>query len=46
VAASAARNLVPCILELGGKSPSVIDESADLEVAAKKIVLGRFLNSG
>jgi aldehyde dehydrogenase (NAD+) len=33
-------------LELGGKSPSIVDESADLEVAAKKIAYGRFLNAG
>lgn len=46
VAAAAAKNLVPCILELGGKSPSVIDETADIELAAKKIAFGRYLNSG
>lgn len=46
VAESAARNLVPCMLELGGKSPSIVDESADIELAAKKIALGRFLNAG
>lgn len=46
VAAAAGRNLVPCILELGGKSPCVIDESADLDYAVKKICLGRFFNSG
>lgn len=37
---------MPCILELGGKSPSVVDESANLELAAKKIALGKFLNAG
>ena len=46
VAQAAAKNLVPCILELGGKSPTIVDESADTEHAAKKIVLGKFLNSG
>ena len=46
VAAAAAQNLVPCILELGGKSPLIVDESADLDFAAKKIVFGRYLNSG
>lgn len=46
VAAAAGKNLVPCVLELGGKSPSIVDESADIDVAAKKIALGRFLNSG
>jgi aldehyde dehydrogenase (NAD+) len=33
-------------LELGGKSPTVIDASANLEVAAKKIAFGKFLNAG
>ncbi len=46
VAASAAKNLVPCILELGGKSPAIVDESADLELAAMKIVMGKFMNAG
>lgn len=46
VAAAAAKNLVPCILELGGKSPSIIDESADLEYAVKKICMGKYVNSG
>jgi len=34
VAEAAAKNLVPCILELGGKSPIVIDEGCDLDWAA------------
>jgi aldehyde dehydrogenase (NAD+) len=46
VAAAASKNLIPCILELGGKSPAVVDPSADLELAAKKIVFGRYLNAG
>jgi aldehyde dehydrogenase (NAD+) len=46
VAAAAAKNLVPCLLELGGKCPSVVDQSSDLDFAAKKIVLGRYINSG
>ena len=46
VATAAGKNLVPCILELGGKSPTVIDASANLEVAAKKIAFGKFLNAG
>ena len=37
---------MPCILELGGKSPSIVDESADVNFAAKKICLGRFVNAG
>jgi aldehyde dehydrogenase (NAD+) len=46
VAAAAAKNLVPCILELGGKCPSIIDQSTNLDHAAKKIVLGRYVNAG
>ena len=46
VAAAAARNLVPCILELGGKSPVIVDETADLDFAVKKIVQGKFMNAG
>lgn len=46
VAQAAAKNLVPCILELGGKSPGIVDLSADLDLAAKKIVNGRFMNAG
>lgn len=43
---AAAKNLVPVTLELGGKSPAVVTKSADLEVAAKRIVWGKFLNGG
>ena len=46
VAQAAAKNLVPCILELGGKSPCIIDESCDLELAAMKVAFSRYLNSG
>jgi aldehyde dehydrogenase (NAD+) len=46
VASAAGKNLVPCILELGGKSPAIVDESANLELAARKIVVGKFLNAG
>ena len=46
VAAAAGKNLVPCILELGGKSPAIVDESANLELAARKIVMGKFMNAG
>ena len=42
----AAENLTPVTLELGGKSPCIIDESADLDLAAKKIVWGKFWNAG
>ncbi|MEO8412031.1 MAG: aldehyde dehydrogenase family protein [Ginsengibacter sp.] len=42
----AANNLVPVTLELGGKSPCIVYEDADIPVAAKRIVLGKFLNAG
>jgi len=43
---AAAKNLVPVTLELGGKSPAIVTETADLEVAAKRLVWGKFLNGG
>lgn len=43
---SAARHLTPVILELGGKSPCIVDETADIAVAAKRIVFGKYLNCG
>jgi aldehyde dehydrogenase (NAD+) len=43
---AAAENLTPITLELGGKSPAIITKDADLEVAAKRIVWGKFLNAG
>ena len=43
---AAAKNLTPVVLELGGKSPCVVDKDADLEVAAKRIAWGKSLNSG
>jgi len=46
VAAAAAKHLTPCILELGGKSPAVIDKTADLTVAAKRLIWGSMMNSG
>lgn len=46
VAAAAAKNLIPCMLELGGKCPAIVDDSADLELAAKKIVHGKYMNAG
>lgn len=42
----AAKHLTPCTLELGGKSPVLIDENADLRLAAKRIAFGKCLNSG
>lgn len=46
VMSSAARFLTPVCLELGGKSPCIVDSSANLEVAARRIVWGKFLNAG
>ena len=42
----AAKDLVPVTLELGGKSPAIVEAGADLNVAARRIVLGKFLNAG
>ena len=46
VAEAAGRNLTPVTLELGGKSPAIVDRSADLEVAAQRIAYGKLLNAG
>lgn len=46
VMTAAAKNLTPVILELGGKSPCIIDETADIELAARRISWGKTLNSG
>jgi len=46
VMAAAARHLTPVVLELGGQNPCIVDETADLAVAARRIVWGRFLNAG
>lgn len=43
---AAAERLTPVTLELGGKSPAIIDHTANLEVAAKRIVWGKFVNAG
>ena len=42
----AAENLTPVSLELGGKSPCIVDKSANLKLAAKRIVFGKFVNCG
>ena len=42
----AARSLTPVTLELGGKSPVIIDETANLPVAARRLVFGKYLNCG
>ena len=43
---AAAKHMAPVTLELGGKSPCIVTDSADLKVAAKRIVWGKFLNAG
>ena len=43
---AAAKHLTPVVLELGGKSPCIIDKSANLEVAAKRVAWGKSLNAG
>ncbi|KMQ67249.1 aldehyde dehydrogenase [Chryseobacterium sp. FH2] len=43
---AAAEHLTPVTLELGGKSPAIITKDADLEVSAKRIIWGKFLNAG
>jgi aldehyde dehydrogenase (NAD+) len=42
----AAKELVPVTLELGGKSPVVVEADADVQTAARRIVLGKFINAG
>jgi coniferyl-aldehyde dehydrogenase len=46
VAQAAAKTLTPVTLELGGKSPAIIDDSADLDAAARSIAYGKMLNAG
>lgn len=46
VMSAAAKHLTPVTLELGGKSPCIVDETADLALAAKRIVWGKFMNAG
>ena len=43
---SAAKNLTPMVLELGGKSPCIVDSDANLKVAASRIAWGKYLNAG
>lgn len=42
----ASEHLIPVTLELGGKSPCIIDDTADLDLAAKRISFGKFMNAG
>ncbi|XP_030760710.1 aldehyde dehydrogenase, dimeric NADP-preferring-like isoform X2 [Sitophilus oryzae] len=44
--AAAAKNLTPCTLELGGKSPTYMDSSANIEIATRRILWGKFANCG
>ena len=46
VMAAASKNLTPVTLELGGKSPVIVDETANLKLAAKRIAFGKVLNAG
>lgn len=46
VAEKASKNLTPVTLELGGKSPCIVDETANLKVAARRVAFGKFLNVG
>ena len=46
VMAAAAKNLTPVTLELGGKSPVILDHTADLKTAARRIAFGKVLNAG
>src|SRR5690606_10936332 len=43
---AAAKNLIPVTLELGGKSPVIVDKSADCKVAAERIIWGKIVNAG
>lgn len=43
---AAAKHLTPVSLELGGKSPVIVDETADIKLAAKRIAFGKYLNAG
>lgn len=43
---AASRNLTPVTLELGGKSPCIVDREVNIDIAARRIVWGKFLNAG
>lgn len=43
---AAAKNLVPIALELGGKSPCIVDKDANIDISAQRIVWGKFMNAG
>lgn len=46
VAQAAAQNLTPVTLELGGKNPCIVDQTADIPLAAKRIIWGKIVNAG
>ena len=46
VAQAAGKNMIPCIMELGGKCPVIIDRTANIDCAVTKVAFGRFFNSG
>ena len=46
IAKAAAENLTPTILELGGKNPCIVDASAPIQLTAKRIVWGKYVNCG
>ena len=46
VASAAAKHLTPTILELGGKSPCIVDQTAKIKVSSKRIAWAKFLNCG
>lgn len=43
---AAAENLTPLVLELGGKSPCIVDKDANIDIACRRIVMGKFINAG
>ncbi len=43
---AAQKHLTPCVFELGGKSPCIVDSTADIAVAAKRFTWGTFTNAG
>jgi len=46
IAQAAAEHLTPAVLEMGGKSPCIVDDTADLKISARRIAWGKFLNAG
>ncbi|MGE5627981.1 MAG: aldehyde dehydrogenase [Solirubrobacterales bacterium] len=46
IAEKAAKHLTPTVLEMGGKSPCIVDSTADIEISARRIAWGKFINAG